>query len=165
MGSYAERILPHIIDLAWDNKPAGKQREKIVPLATGDVLAVVESPELESRLAQERATLDAARSDLSRLEISVRQQNLTNEQRVELLEVRPVGGGEHFFVPVVLEIVAEIVAPSAPEHVESVIYDLPELVDGRPFLEIRDAIDEPDRPSLICCRTTIANGAPNTSPT
>ncbi len=54
----------------------------------GDVLAVVESPELESRLAQERATLDAARSDLSRLEISVRQQNLTNEQRVELLEVR-----------------------------------------------------------------------------
>ena len=57
-------------------------------VAAGDTLAVVESPELESRLAQERASLDALRSDLSRLELSVRQQNLTNEQRVELLEVR-----------------------------------------------------------------------------
>ncbi len=57
-------------------------------VAAGEALAVVESPELESRLAQERASLDAHRSDLSRLELSVRQQNLGNEQRVELLEVR-----------------------------------------------------------------------------
>lgn len=57
-------------------------------VAAGDVLAVVESPELDSRLAQERATHEALGSDLSRLEISVRQQNLANEQSVERLEVR-----------------------------------------------------------------------------
>jgi HlyD family secretion protein len=53
----------------------------------GEVLAVVASPELESRLQQERATLDALRSDASRIQLSVRQQNLTNEQRVALAEV------------------------------------------------------------------------------
>ena len=40
MGFYAEKILPHVIDLACSNKPARKQREKIVPLATGDVLEI-----------------------------------------------------------------------------------------------------------------------------
>ena len=40
MGFYAEKILPHMIDLACSNKPARKQREKIVPLATGDVLEI-----------------------------------------------------------------------------------------------------------------------------
>jgi HlyD family secretion protein len=54
----------------------------------GDVLAVVESPELRSRLQQERASLDASSSDVSRLELSVRQQNQVNRQRVELLGVR-----------------------------------------------------------------------------
>ncbi len=57
-------------------------------VSEGDVLAVVESPELDNRLQQEQASLAASSSDLSRLELSVRQQNLVNEQRVELLEVR-----------------------------------------------------------------------------
>ncbi|MEE8526509.1 MAG: HlyD family efflux transporter periplasmic adaptor subunit [Thermoanaerobaculia bacterium] len=57
-------------------------------VSAGDVLAVVESPEITSRLLQEQASLDASGSDLSRLGLSVRQRNLINEQRVELLEVR-----------------------------------------------------------------------------
>jgi ubiquinone/menaquinone biosynthesis C-methylase UbiE len=40
MGFYAEQILPHMIDLACSTKPTRKQREKIVPLATGDVLEI-----------------------------------------------------------------------------------------------------------------------------
>jgi ubiquinone/menaquinone biosynthesis C-methylase UbiE len=40
MGFYAERILPHVIDLACSTKPMRKQREKIVPQATGDVLEI-----------------------------------------------------------------------------------------------------------------------------
>jgi len=40
MGLYAERILPHLIDLACSTKPTRKQREKIVPLASGDVLEI-----------------------------------------------------------------------------------------------------------------------------
>lgn len=54
----------------------------------GAVLAVVDSPEIGSRLRQERATLDALRSDLSRLKLSARQGNLENRQAVELDEVR-----------------------------------------------------------------------------
>jgi HlyD family secretion protein len=54
----------------------------------GHVLAQVESPELESRLDQERATLAAATSDHNRLEVSSRQQQLENRQDVELAEVR-----------------------------------------------------------------------------
>ncbi|MGE0641255.1 MAG: efflux RND transporter periplasmic adaptor subunit [Thermoanaerobaculia bacterium] len=53
----------------------------------GELLAVVASPELENRLQQERATLDALRSDGSRLELSIRQQNLANEQKLALAEV------------------------------------------------------------------------------
>lgn len=53
----------------------------------GDVLAEVASPELESRVRQERATLDALGSDLGRQELAARQQDLGNRQRVELLEV------------------------------------------------------------------------------
>lgn len=62
-----------------------REGEKV---AAGDVMAVVESPELESRLDQETASLDALRSDLSRLELTVRQKNLENRQAVELGEVR-----------------------------------------------------------------------------
>ena len=40
MGWYAERILPKIISKACSLKPNMKQREKIVPHATGDVLEV-----------------------------------------------------------------------------------------------------------------------------
>jgi HlyD family secretion protein len=57
-------------------------------VAKGDVLAVVESPELESRLRQERAIADALASDLGGLELEARQHNLENEQAVELGEVR-----------------------------------------------------------------------------
>jgi HlyD family secretion protein len=54
----------------------------------GQILARVESPELGSRLDQERATLSAATSDHNRLEVSSRQQQLENRQDVELAEVR-----------------------------------------------------------------------------
>jgi HlyD family secretion protein len=54
----------------------------------GAVLAVVDSPETESRLRQESASLDALRSDLSRLELSTRQKNLENRQAAELGAVR-----------------------------------------------------------------------------
>lgn len=40
MGFYKEQILPHVIDLACSTKPMRRQREKIVPLATGDVLEI-----------------------------------------------------------------------------------------------------------------------------
>jgi ubiquinone/menaquinone biosynthesis C-methylase UbiE len=40
MGFYSERILPHMIDFACSTKPTRKQREKIVPLASGDVLEI-----------------------------------------------------------------------------------------------------------------------------
>lgn len=57
-------------------------------VASGSVLAVVESPELESRLRQESATTEALGSEASRLELRARQNNLENEQSVELGEVR-----------------------------------------------------------------------------
>jgi HlyD family secretion protein len=62
-------------------------------VAKGTVLAVLESPETESRLQQETATLAALRSDLSRLELSTRQRNLENRQAVELGEVRVEAAG------------------------------------------------------------------------
>ncbi len=37
---YDERILPHLINLACSTKPTRKQREKIVPLAEGEVLEI-----------------------------------------------------------------------------------------------------------------------------
>lgn len=40
MSIYEEKILPHLIDFSCSNKPTRKQREKIVPLAEGDVLEV-----------------------------------------------------------------------------------------------------------------------------
>jgi HlyD family secretion protein len=60
-------------------------------VAAGDVLAIVESPELESRLQQETASLDALGSDVARLELTTRQTNLENRQAVELGEVRTEG--------------------------------------------------------------------------
>jgi HlyD family secretion protein len=54
----------------------------------GAVLAVVDSPEIESRLRQESASQDALRSDLSRLRLSTRQRNLENRQAAELGAVR-----------------------------------------------------------------------------
>jgi len=57
-------------------------------VASGDVLAVVESPELDSQVRQEQATFEALQSDLGRKQLAVRQQNLENRQRVDLLEVK-----------------------------------------------------------------------------
>ena len=57
-------------------------------VVSGDVLAVVESPELDSQVRQEQATFEALRSDLGRKRLAVRQQNLENRQRADLLEVR-----------------------------------------------------------------------------
>ena len=37
---YEEKILPHCIDLTCSTKPIRKQRAKVVPLATGDVLEI-----------------------------------------------------------------------------------------------------------------------------
>jgi ubiquinone/menaquinone biosynthesis C-methylase UbiE len=40
MSFYEQRVLPHLINLACSSKPTRKQREKIVPLASGDVLEI-----------------------------------------------------------------------------------------------------------------------------
>jgi ubiquinone/menaquinone biosynthesis C-methylase UbiE len=40
MSFYEERVLPHLINLACSSKPTRQQREKIVPLAEGDVLEI-----------------------------------------------------------------------------------------------------------------------------
>jgi HlyD family secretion protein len=65
-----------------------REGEKV---AAGDVLAIVESPELDNLLKQERASLDAVGSDVARLELTTRQTNLENRQAVELGEVRAEG--------------------------------------------------------------------------
>lgn len=57
-------------------------------VAAGELLAVVSSPELENRREQERATLAGLTSDAARLELSIKQQNLANEQRVAMNEVQ-----------------------------------------------------------------------------
>jgi HlyD family secretion protein len=59
---------------------------------SGTVLAVVESPEVQNRLAQEAASLDALRSAAARLELDNRQHDLANRQAVELGEVRVEAG-------------------------------------------------------------------------
>ncbi len=40
MGWYDDKVLPRLVDLACGSKPVRKQREKIVPLAAGDVLEI-----------------------------------------------------------------------------------------------------------------------------
>lgn len=40
MGWYDDKILPKLIDLSCGTKPIHKQREKVVPLAAGDVLEI-----------------------------------------------------------------------------------------------------------------------------
>ena len=54
----------------------------------GQALARIESPELESQLAQERSRLQSLESELGRARISARQQNAGNEQTAELRRVR-----------------------------------------------------------------------------
>ena len=40
MSFYENRVLPHLVDFACSTKPTRKQREKVVPLAEGDVLEI-----------------------------------------------------------------------------------------------------------------------------
>lgn len=40
MGWYADKVLPKLINIACTTKPTRKQREKIVPIASGDVLEI-----------------------------------------------------------------------------------------------------------------------------
>jgi HlyD family secretion protein len=54
----------------------------------GQVLATIESPELQSQLAQERSRLQSIESELGRARLSARQQNATNRQTAELRRVR-----------------------------------------------------------------------------
>ena len=54
----------------------------------GQALATIESPELESQLAQERARLQSLESELGRARISAKQQNVGNDQTAELRRVR-----------------------------------------------------------------------------
>lgn len=55
---------------------------------TGQVLAIVASPDLDAQLAQERARLQSLESELSRSGLSVRQQNQGDEQTLKLRRVR-----------------------------------------------------------------------------
>jgi HlyD family secretion protein len=54
----------------------------------GQALATIESPELQSQLAQERSRLQSIESELGRARLSARQQNAANKQNAELLRVR-----------------------------------------------------------------------------
>jgi HlyD family secretion protein len=54
----------------------------------GQVLAHVESPELKSRLVQERSTLASLKSALERQKIDARQDTIKNAHAIDLLEVR-----------------------------------------------------------------------------
>ncbi|MEO8190821.1 MAG: efflux RND transporter periplasmic adaptor subunit [Acidobacteriota bacterium] len=54
----------------------------------GEVLARIESPELKSRLLQERATLQSLQSAWERQKIDARQDSIKNSHAIDLLEVR-----------------------------------------------------------------------------
>lgn len=54
----------------------------------GEVLARIESPELKSRLLQERATLQSLQSAWERQKIDARQDSIKNAHAIDLLEVR-----------------------------------------------------------------------------
>jgi HlyD family secretion protein len=58
------------------------------PVRKGQVIARVDSPELKSRLAQERATLASVESALDRQRIDARQDAIKNAHAIDLLEVR-----------------------------------------------------------------------------
>ena len=53
----------------------------------GHVLAIVDSPELQSRLKQEQSTLESLASELERARIEARQTELTDRQQVDLAAV------------------------------------------------------------------------------
>jgi HlyD family secretion protein len=57
-------------------------------VAKGDVLAVIESPELRSQLAQAQSQLASLRADAERQKLVARQTDARNRQQVDLLAVR-----------------------------------------------------------------------------
>lgn len=57
-------------------------------VTTGQVLAAIASPELDTQLAQERSRLQSLESELGRSELSARQQNQADEQTLKLRRVR-----------------------------------------------------------------------------
>jgi HlyD family secretion protein len=57
-------------------------------VARGQVLATIDSPALESRLAQERATLSSLESELGRHQIASRQAQVKSKQNLDVLAVR-----------------------------------------------------------------------------
>ncbi|MDY6984620.1 MAG: biotin/lipoyl-binding protein, partial [Pseudomonadota bacterium] len=56
-------------------------------VAVGDELAHIESPELENRLQQERASLETARVELERERITLRQLQLQSQKNIDLAAV------------------------------------------------------------------------------
>jgi len=66
----------------WLSVKAGTEVKK------GQTLARVDSPELISRLSQERASLQSAQADLGRQQIAARQATLRSKQNVDVLTVR-----------------------------------------------------------------------------
>ena len=53
-------------------------------VSEGDSVAIVDSPELDNRLDQERSSLESQQIDLERQQISTRQQQLTSQKNVDL---------------------------------------------------------------------------------
>src|SRR4030095_13605951 len=66
---------------------AGGGGHAVVRVGRDEVLVRVESPEVDSRLAQERSALLSAQSDLQRQRILARQDRLQREQGIALLGV------------------------------------------------------------------------------
>jgi HlyD family secretion protein len=56
-------------------------------VSEGQQLAVVDSPELDNRLDQERATLESQRIELERQDITTRQMQLASQKNVDLAQV------------------------------------------------------------------------------
>ena len=92
-----------VFDVAVDGRVVAANRPTLFSPAAGTVslhvregegivasqlLAELTSPELESELEQERATLDVLRSELERRELEAEQEELRNRQALELATVR-----------------------------------------------------------------------------
>lgn len=57
-------------------------------VAAGEILAIVESPELRSRLLQEESALSSLSSELEQRRLTARQSGLESDQKIDLLQVR-----------------------------------------------------------------------------
>lgn len=72
------------------------QVEAGAEVSEGQVLAMLESPELQSRLDQEQATLDSLRVELDRQKIESKQQALNNRKDVDLAKVTLTAADREF---------------------------------------------------------------------